>query len=44
VWNRQTVKLRVVMVDAEQLNLGGNLVQANTRDAARAILAEHGLL
>lgn len=44
VWNRQTVKLRVLMVDAEQLNLGGNLVQANTRDAARAILAEHGLL
>lgn len=44
VWNRQTVKLRVIMLDDEQLNLGGNTVQAGTRDAARAILVEHGLL
>lgn len=44
VWNRRTVKLRVVLLEAEQLNLGGNTAQATTRDAARAILAEHGLL
>jgi hypothetical protein len=44
VWNRQTVKLRVILVDAEQLNFGGNTVQASTREAARMILAEHGLL
>lgn len=44
VWNRQTVKLRVILLDVEQLNLGGNTVQATDRDAARAILVEHGLL
>jgi hypothetical protein len=44
VWNRDTVKLRIILLDAEQLNLGGNTVQAGTREAARAILVEHGLL
>ena len=44
VWNRQTIRLRVVLVDTEQLNLGGNTVQANTRHDARQILVEHGLL
>jgi len=44
MWNRQTVKLRVILLDTEQLNLGGNTVQASSREAARAILVEHGLL
>lgn len=44
VWNRDTVKLRVILLDVEQLNLGGNTVQTNTRESARAILVEHGLL
>ena len=44
VWNRKTVKLRLILLDVEQLNLGGNTVQASTREAARAILVEHGLL
>jgi hypothetical protein len=44
VWNRQTVKLRVILLDVEQLNLGGNTVQVSTRQAARTVLVEHGLL
>lgn len=44
VWNRETIRLRVILLDAEQLNLGGNTVQASTRDGARAILVNHGLL
>lgn len=43
-WNRQTVTLRVILLDVEQLNLGGNTIQASSRDSARAILVEHGLL
>ena len=44
VWNRDTARLRVILLDTEQLNLGGDTVQVSTRQAARAILVERGLL
>jgi hypothetical protein len=44
VWNRESVKLRLILLDEEQLNLGGNTVQVPCREAARSVLVNRGLL
>lgn len=44
VWNVDTVKLRITLLDREQLNLPGNIVQVNTIEATIAALKTEGLI
>lgn len=44
VWNVDSIKLRITLLDREQLNLPGNIVQVNTIEAALAALKNEGLI
>jgi len=44
VWNVETVKLRVVLLDCERLNLPGNMVYSNTAEGAMRALKAEGLI
>jgi hypothetical protein len=45
VWNVESVKLRIVLLDSENLSgLGGNMIQAGNTDEARAVLEAHEYL